>query len=304
MTQPPSSNEESPIQLCSERLAVEIAAPGSVYQGTRFDWHGFITQVTLDGAHTFCVPESYEPGQGTGGIGMCNEFNNDQPVGYAEAKVGEAFPKLGIGLLKRPDLEAYNFFRPHEIDALFPSVVGTGVDWARFVVQPLDCRGYAARLEKTISVNGNQLVIAYTLENVGRLPLLANEYVHNFMAIDQHPVGPDYRLAFPYAVTLDPTMRRFMEPDVLKVEGEAITLQKIPQRAFYCRPLGFAKTSLPQWELRCLPLGVGVREFDDFSPLRVAVWGMSHVISAEVFVEIPLQPGEKKSWTRRFEFFS
>ena len=51
-----------PIRLHSDRLTVEIASPGTLYQGTRFDWTAFITQVTLDNQHTLCVPESYEPG--------------------------------------------------------------------------------------------------------------------------------------------------------------------------------------------------------------------------------------------------
>jgi hypothetical protein len=36
----------------------------------------------------------------------------------------------------------------------------------------------------------------------------------------------------------------------------------------------------------------------------VAVWGEAHVLSAEVFVDIPLQPGEEKTWKHRYEFFS
>ena len=38
----------APIFLQNERLTVEIAQPGEHYDGTRFDWSGFITQVTLE----------------------------------------------------------------------------------------------------------------------------------------------------------------------------------------------------------------------------------------------------------------
>ena len=41
------------ILLCSDRLAVAIARPGTIYRGTRFDWTGFITQVTLEEKHIF-----------------------------------------------------------------------------------------------------------------------------------------------------------------------------------------------------------------------------------------------------------
>src|SRR4030043_185045 len=97
------SNEKNiPIKIHSDQLAVEIAQPGSLYSGPRFDWTGFITQVTLvspEGTrHTFCVPESLEPGKGTGGWGLCNEFGNDKAIGYTDAQPGAAFPKLGICL--------------------------------------------------------------------------------------------------------------------------------------------------------------------------------------------------------------
>lgn len=295
---PSSSN----FVIKSDRLAVEIAAPGTAYRGTRFDWNGFVTQATLDGAHTFCVPESYQPGQGTGGIGLCNEFNNDQPLGYTTAKAGDVFAKLGIGLLKRPDTTDYNFFRTYEIEQLFPVSVETGPDRARFVVEPLECQGLAARLVKTLSVKGNQLLIDYQLENVGPQALLVNEYCHNFVGIDQQPIGPDYRLSFPYELNFDTSAQRLFEPDVLSIESKAIGFSTTPQKAFYCRPLGFSRTDQAQWELRHLPSGVGMREYDDFAPLRVAVWGVSHVISAEIFVEISLLPGEKKHWSRRYEF--
>jgi hypothetical protein len=47
-----------------------------------------------------------------------------------------------------------------------------------------------------------------------------------------------------------------------------------------------------------------MREYDTFSPVRVAVWGTTHVISAEVFVEVRIQPGDVQTWSRRYEFFA
>jgi len=43
-----SATSIAPIVLKSDQLTVEIAQPGVFYNGTRFDWSGFITQVTLD----------------------------------------------------------------------------------------------------------------------------------------------------------------------------------------------------------------------------------------------------------------
>ncbi len=295
--------QTSNLLLHSNRLAVEIAGPGTAYRGTRFDWSGFVTQVTLDGSHTFCVPESYQPGQGTGGIGLCNEYTGDEAIGYAEAGPGDPFTKLGIGLLKRPDAGPYNVFKPLEIMQLFPVTIDSAPDQARFGVAPVGCRGYAAREEKILSVQENQLTITTTLENTGVKPIHIQEFVHNFIGIDRHLIGPDYRLSFPYPLTIDPATRYMPEPEVIKVDGHSFTFAGTPQQPFYCRPQGAVQTGQPQWELTYAAGKIGMREFDDFAPHHVAVWGVSHVISAEIFVPITLAPGEKQSWSRRFEFF-
>jgi len=323
-----------PIKIYSDQLTVEIAQPGSVYSGTRFDWTGFITQITLStsggGQHTFCVPESLEPGKGTGGWGLCNEFGNDKAIGYADAQPGESFPKLGIGLLKRTERPQYNFMIPHEINQQFPIQSDTTDNQAIFTIAPLECRGYAARLTKTISAKANWLEISYRLENVGSKTIDTNEYYHNFIGIDQHSIGPDYQLHFPFKIELEdlaaayrqylPPLMRILVPGFLqakllqrlatpgnktvKIEGSDITFLSTPQSPFYLRPLGFDKTDGFQWQLTHLPSGVQVREYDDFAPSRIAVWGATHVFSAEIFVDIKVNPGQEKTWTRKYEFLA
>ena len=288
-------------QLRSDRLCVEISPPGEAYRGTRFDWTGFITQVTLDGSHTFCVPESYQPGHGTGGIGLCNEFGIDRPVGYAEARPGELFPKLGIGLLRRPDEGPYDFLKSYEIARLFPMHQERGPDWARILVEPVDCRGYAVRLDKAIRVGANWLEITCVLENVGQKPVETHEYVHNFIGIDRQPLGPNYSLRFPYPVQIDEGAATGLEP--VEFRGEEVSFNATPRQDLYFRPRQYTLSNQPQWEIQLKSTGTGVREFDDFLPMRVGVWGAAHVLSPEIFVGIALSPGTTQTWKRRFEFF-
>jgi hypothetical protein len=320
----------APIVLNSDRLTVEIAPPGTAYARTRFDWTALITQVTLDGQHSFCVPEDPDPTKGTGGIGLCNEFGIEQAVGYDDAQPGESFPKLGIGVLEKLDESPYTFMRPYKIVERFPIQIDTTGSEARFLVEPVDCRGYAARLTKTVTVQDATLEIAYHLENVGQKPIQTNEYCHNFMGIDGHLMGPDYTLRLPYPVRFEepppgmlrralPGFLRKIVPDallapvarllmrrmgqVLVVNGSEISLRETPQRPFYRRLIGYALTEQPQFELVHTPSGAGMREIDDFAPCRVALWGTTHVISAEIFCPIDVQPGDAQTWTRRYEFF-
>lgn len=292
-------SSSSSIILHSDRLEVEIAQPGSAYSGTRFDWSGFVTQVTLDGSHTFCVPEDYTPGKGTGGIGLCNEFGIDMPVGFSDTQPGDCFPKLGIGLLTRLDKPDYSFWYPHLIARLFSIQVESGLDSATFTVQPIDCSGYAARLVKTLSVSANHLTIQYTLENTGSRPILTNEYVHNFVGINKQTIGPDTILSFPQAVELESTSEMTA---ILHPSGNEMTLRSEPQTPFYCRLTGLAPSDQPQWTLVHTRSGVTMSESVNFAPIRIAIWGTTHVISVEVFHEINLQPGESTSWLRRYEF--
>ena len=288
-----------PIILRSGRLEVEIAQPGSVYSGTRFDWSGFVTQVTLDSSHTFCVPEDYHPGKGTGGIGLCNEFGIDLPVGFSDTQPGDCFPKLGIGLLTRLDKPDYSFWYPHQIARSFPIQEESGPNSATFTVQPIDCRGYAARLTKTLSVSANHLTIQYTLENTGSRPILTNEYVHNFVGIDKQTIGPDYVLRFPQAVELESTSAMTA---ILNTSGSEMTLHSMPQTPFYCRLTGLARSNQPQWTLVHTPSGLTISESVDFAPSRIAIWGTTHVISVEVFHDINLAPGKSTRWQRQYEF--
>ena len=315
-----------PIRVQSDRLTVEVAQPDSVYRRTRFDWTGFVTQVTLDGAHTFCVPESYDPRKGTGGVGLCGEFGYDRALGYAEAKPGDLFPKLGIGLLRKPDNDPVRSGRAYEIVTPFPVRIEQAPTQVTFTVDPVPCNGYAARTTKTLRVDGSVLEIAEQLENVGTKPIQTEEYYHNFVGLDEQPVGPAYRLTFPCEWKPEPfvesfrtqlpgllgkitpgfvltwLVKLFMDDSILTLDGNCISFKSTPRRMFYSRSSGFHRTDQPQWEMAHIPTGVSTREVDDFAPFRVAIWGASHVVSAEVFVDLDVAPGETQTWCRRYEF--
>jgi hypothetical protein len=317
------------LAIHSSRLGVEIARPGAIYSASRFDWTAFITQVTLDGQHTFCVPESYDIDKSTGGSGLCSEFGIEAPIGYDDCPPGETFPKLGIGLLVRPDDGPYVFMKPYTIQQQFPVKIDQGEDCVTFTVEPLETRGYAARTIKRLTVHDNRLEVDVTLENVGQKPIRTTEYSHNFLGIDQMAMGPDYilRLAAPVqAMDVSKIYRKFLpwylrilpkgiiNPMIrdrvaqgnraLRIDGAEISLTETPTSPFYLRLEGQPKADGPQWELEYRPAGIKVRESDDFTPLHVAVWGAGHVISAEVFIDLNVQPGESVHWVRQYEFLS
>jgi hypothetical protein len=330
-----------PIILENDQLLVEIDQPGIWYRGSRFDWTGFVRQVSLKRrgcpVHTFCAPETLQGDPSRSGSGLCNEFGIDTAIGYASARPGEVFPKLGVGLLVREDDQPYNFSTQYEIAQLFAVDCCREDTFAIFTSMPLNCRGYSAKLQKTLRVRNNQLLIDYSLENTGSNPLVTEEYCHNFIAIDfdhgdhpegRFPIGPEYSLLFPYQVDFEkttsntrksgPSPRHLLTSlfptannnDYAKYKGpllldkDRISLRSQPVEQFYCRLTGSSQTRLPQFQLLHRATGVGMSETDSFPPLRVAVWGTTHVMSTEVFQRIELMPGEFQVWSRHFTFFS
>ncbi len=284
------------MKLTSSRLEVEIDEPGACYRGTRFDWTGFVTQVTLDSAVTFCVPEAMD-GTGTGGNGLSNEFGIFSPVGHVEAAVGDWFPKLGVGLLRKPHPDPYSFAGSFELQPYPMRSEQKSPCRIDMVVDPLECRGYAARLHKIFTAKGCTLQIDYRLENVGEKPIRTNEYCHNFLCINGHPIGPDYAVCLPFAAK-----SAEWEPPLRPV-GNGIELTEAPSTAFY-RRLDFEQATGGGWgwELTCRPEKAKVLEQTNQPWINLAVWGTGRVMSVEAFVDISLAPGQTMTWQRLFTF--
>lgn len=288
--------------LTGEELTVTIKAPETC-TGTRFDRTGWITQVRLESAGIdFCVPESLVAGQGTGGEGLSGEFGIERAIGYEEARPGETFVKLGIGALTRIDDEHYNFARTYPVEAY---EVRTETEAARmtFVSEAPEHNGYGAALVKTIEIDGRSLHIRYKLTNTGTKDFSTSEYVHNFMGIGGHPVGPDYVLNLPY----EPKLIRLGDggvEDKLELSAGQMAWNAEAGGEYYALFGGFAAGEAPYWELLHRPSGAGVRERGDFDASKFAVWGSGHVVAPEVFIELNLAPGETREWTRTYDFFA
>ena len=83
------------------------------YRGSRFDWSGVIPELTCNG-HSYYGQwnPKYAPRIHDAIMGPVEDF---LPVGFDEAKPGESFLKIGIGILQRPDTSAYSIVPPYEI---------------------------------------------------------------------------------------------------------------------------------------------------------------------------------------------
>jgi hypothetical protein len=283
------------IRLKNNRLQVTISHPGSAYKGSRFDWSGYITQVTLDGEHSFCVPESIIPGEGTGGIGICGEFGIFTPLRYYNCPIGQQFPKLGVGLLTKADANEYDFAYPFKIQP-YVTRVKNEINCIHYSVEPIDCHGYAAHLEKKIFIQENTLSICYQLKNVGTQPIITEEYYHNFVNINGANLGPEYQISFPFAF---PDLNN---EDTSIINPSSLSWKKELNHTFYRRVFEVPESPNYSWELVHVPSGIKMKEETDFAWGMFAIFATKRLISPECFLQLNVLPNETRTWSRRFLF--
>ncbi|MCL2055727.1 MAG: hypothetical protein FWH02_00735 [Oscillospiraceae bacterium] len=302
-----------PITISTDRLRVEMLCADDTPVSHRFDRSCFITDVTLDGKHKFCVPEQYDQSRVTSfGAGICAEFVWQEISG--DVRAGEKFPKFGTGLLTQiEDNAPYRMFADYELEA-YPITAETGADFARFCHDIPLCMDTGAKIYREASVRDNMLTIYTTIENTGARVLQLAEYNHNFLSIDGLPVGPGYLLHIPFDGTLEKIAQCGFTQ---KSRGEVIPGLMLPQenktiawgkgmdgRTF------FKETESPDilpmaryfWKLTHENSPASVEETVSFAPRRFALWGIEHCICPEVFVGIYVKPGEKQSWSRTWTF--
>lgn len=281
--------------LQNERLKVKVAVPGNEYKGSRFDWTGMITDIVLDNKYQFCSKESLIEGKGSGGIGLSNEFGIHEPIGYSEAKVGEEFPKLGIGLLKKDNNDDYNFFKQYSINE-FEKKVNLEDNSITFICEPKEVNGYAVKYVKKVTINENELTVEYELDNVGEKSIHTTEYCHNFVAINNEPMSSDYILKF------SSTVKSELKPEIFDISENTIEINQQVKEEFYCTLNNFSKDKGQYFELIHKPSKVSIRETVDFKIERMAIWGTPHVISPEMFISINIEPEMKQTWKRVYTF--
>ena len=127
-----------------------------------------VNRITLDGEIEFAEPEQRDPNRGTSyGAGLCSEYQH--PEALASANLGEEYPRLGNGYLTKTRPE-FNFM-VNEPCRPFPTIWDVAKDEIHFTTDIALCQGFAAREERWVRVQGNQVQIRTKLCNLGKRAL-------------------------------------------------------------------------------------------------------------------------------------
>lgn len=291
--------------LAHDRLTVTLYLPDAdrgFYRGTRFDHSGVIGEVRASG-HRFYAPlhAAHDPRVHDAISGPAEEFGMTDPPGFTEARPGETFVKIGVGLLRRPDLEPYAFDGAYEVATPGTWDVDLQATEARFEQVLHGDRGWAYRYVKTVRLLPGEpaLAIGHELENLGSKTLATDVYNHNFTVIDATPYGPDYTVQLPF--TTDPP----------RPIGEHATLSG--DRIVVERPLGDTALWSPILEgggpvahhaatIRNDRTGASVSFQGDRPITKMVFWAVERAACPEPFVALEIPPGEVRRWTTTYTY--
>ena len=290
------------------------------YRGTRFDWAGVIGSLEYKG-HSYFGPffEKFNPsvpdvvigdpveaGVNSAASGAVEEFisADGAVLGYAEAKPGEAFCKIGVGALRKLDNASYSSYTNYAILNGGKRTVKSGRGWIEFT-QQVDCgSGYRYTYTKTMRLlkNEPEMTIEHRLVNTGEKPIETRVYDHNFLTIDHQSTGPDVVISFPF-----PPEPSEVLDGMATVRGNQLVFSKDLKGSdtFYSEFSGFDKTAADyQIQVDNHKTGAGVTIRGDRPLVNVGVWAVRTVVAPEPYVEIKVPTGREFNWKYTYRFYT
>lgn len=286
------------IILENSNLKLHISEPLGDYRFSRFDWTGKIRDVWFQGIRITANEKLSREDQHLEGSGFYNEFGIESPPGFNDIPIGGWFHKIGIGLLKK-EHDQYHFGTKYTIKpAAFTVDAGSGV--VLFSCISEKSLGIAYILHKEVKLLDSGFCIHYTLQNNGEKDIITDEYVHNFIAIDQDFIGASYELIFPFNLNPGLFYERVDPELAVNIGARKITFNRRPGSPFFFSQMTGGKEEDAHWELLHNKTSLKISEHGNFTTSKVNLWGDSHVISPEIFKQINIKPGASAKWTRAY----
>lgn len=284
--------------IAGEHLAVELMDPndeGRYNRGVRFTPVAAVVRATCDG-HEFLF-HAAKPNPLTDVAGLFAEFDAfTDPPGFAEAKTGETFVKIGVGALRKLEGK-YRFYDQYPIDRL----ARTKVTWedaaAQFEQSLAPVNGYGYDLRARVSVADRTLTLAWTLTNIGTKPLATTQYLHNSFSFDGQPVGPDYTVTFPFDLAVPKLAPVAMQ------QGRQIGFKSVltkPMNLDVNYPMAYDGPN--ELTIHHATNGMAVAVQTSLAGQHIAIHAAPGYVCPEQFVSIELKPGENQAWTRTYTF--
>jgi hypothetical protein len=273
------------------------------YQGTRFDWSGNMPSLVFKGHEYFGQWfTKYSPEIHDVIMGPVEAFT---PMDYQEARPGESFVILGVGVLTKPDDKPYAFSRLYPVLNMGKWKVRKQPDQVQFIHELTD-NSYSYLYEKNIVMikDKPEMSILHTLRNRGIRTIDTSVYDHNFFVIDNQPVGPGYIVRFPFNIIGEGQGIG----ELAEIKGkEILYLRNLKSdETVFCVGLKGYSASAEDYEIRIEnhTTGAGVRITCDQPFLMINFWCCSTTLCPEPYIKIKADPGQEFSWKINYEFYT
>lgn len=287
-------NEGEQFELISGNLKAVVLTPWSKrYYRSRFNHSGFIAEVWMDGICYTSAEETPDGRKEHCGMGLCSEYKC--PGQDENVPIGGTWLKPGIGEIVRGS-EMWNYLDPRDCQGANTSIFADDSSAVFTVNTPL-INGYAYSETRKITVRDHSISQEITFDNTGEKEWKAIEYCHDFLSMDQKGINEHTRLLFPGAIITEEQEDGYGT----RLNKYGISWDRIPEKSFLYK---FPETidAAFAWFLYNNDSGLSVCEKLSEKPCLLQVWGDKGRIAPESFVNICLQPGEKKVWTREWFF--
>src|SRR5262249_2652925 len=135
-------------------------------------------------------------------VGPTEEFQtNGTALGFAEAKPGETFVKIGVGVLRRAGASSYDKAKFYELVDPGQWTVkkdAESVEFQHGLSDPATQYAYVYRKTVRLVPGKPQMVIDHALKNTGVRTIQSQVYNHNFLVLDKQAPGPDFVVSVPF----------------------------------------------------------------------------------------------------------
>jgi hypothetical protein len=229
----------------------------------------------------------------------------DSALGYADAKVGETFVRIGVGLLKKPEEARFGQFETYEIADNGKWTVNAAADAVEFTQVLADSvSGYAYLYKKTVSLarNAPRLIIDHSLKNTGKKTIETNVYNHGFFTIDGQPSGPDFTVKFPFDVKAVADLQGLAE-----VRGKELHYLKELQpggQSVHSQLTGFGDSARDfDFRVENRKTGAGVHVSGDRPLWKIDFWSIRTTVCPEEYINMKIEPGQESHWRITYDFY-
>lgn len=272
------------------------------YRATRFDWSGIISSVQYEGHEYFGYwKKTHDPMVHEDLSGPAESYQ-DPGLGYAEAKPGEGFIRIGVGVLEKVDEPAYNGFKTYAVLDYGKWKIRKGKKQIRFRHQASSDLGYAYTYTKTIKLTKDRpgFIIDHELKNTGRKTIRTDQFNHNFFIIDGEPTGPNLEVRLPFSPRTENDLKGLVKFTEEKLEF----LQPFEQTSVWMNLRGFGPAiDQHTFTVRNKRTGAGVTLRMDQPLYQLDFWACQTTYCPENYVYIEVEPGKRFRWRATYELF-